>query len=482
MRAWRGLVALVTAATVLTASGAAVAGPISPQVVNGRDPEPGEARALVSVSSGGLSCGGTLVDANHVITAAHCITSAQGVPTGSGLIRVGWSGTTSRAATTLPVRRTSVHPMYDPSTLAFDIAVLELTSPIPGATPMLVASAARSALALQAGSTVSAAGFGSTSVDGPVSNRMQVADLMVIPDRVCSKERIAYRIGTVDFYGYGREFDAGSAVCAIGVIPNTELIIDTCQGDSGGPLYAGSGVSARLIGVVSMGEGCAGFSRPGQEMATKRPGVYTETGAALTWLAAEGIDMSDTVLASPIIAAAIPEPGSINVTVTPGSSTRLDTVSVEAVNVGTSNFAGSCLAPMVSGTATCRIDGLAAGESYSLTAVASSGDLLSAASDPVTVTLPARPVTPRIREVNHLGGGRVQFVVVAGASKAIPLDPTTVGCLVRDVAKTEVASVSGALMGGIAELQLVTGHRYTCRATSTNAWGSSRSRPEILSL
>lgn len=467
---------------VLTATGSALAGPVSPQVVNGRDPQPGEARALVSVSAPGLSCGGTLVDAVHVITAAHCVTNSQGLPTAPELMRVGWSSTTSRAAPTLPVVRAAVHPDYNPTTFAFDIAVLELAAPIPGATPMLVASSGRSAIALAAGSTVYAAGFGRTSVDGPLSNRTLIADLTVLPDKVCSRGGVPYRIGAVDFYGYGKEFSAASAVCAIGVVPDTTLIIDTCQGDSGGPLFAGSGVTARLVGVVSIGDGCAGFISPGEEMPKKRPGIYAKTSAALAWLAAEGVDMSDAALAPPVIAAAVPEAGAISVSVTPGSGTRLDTVAVSATNVATSTVDGTCLAAMVSGTGTCRVGGLTSGATYSVTAVANAGDLISAPSPPVTVTLPAKPPTPRIREVYSLGGGRVEFIVVAGPSKSPPIDPTTVSCTPRGPAKAQIASASGSLVDGRVELQLVTGHRYTCRAISTNAIGTSRSRPQALDL
>ena len=467
---------------VLTASGSALAGPISPQVVNGRDPEPGEARALVSVSAPGLSCGGTLVDAVHVVTAAHCVTNTQGTPVAAELVRVGWSSTTSRAVPTLPVVRAAVHPDYDPATFAFDIAVLELATAIPGATPMLVASTGRSAIALAAGAMVRAAGFGRTSVDGPLSNRTLIADLTVLPDNVCSRERVPYRIGTIDFYGYGKEFSAASAVCAIGVVPDTSLIIDTCQGDSGGPLFAGAGVSARLVGVVSIGDGCAGFIRPGEEMPKKRPGIYAKTSAALAWLAAEGVDMSDAALAPPVITSATAEAGAISVSVTPGSSTRLDTVTVSVTNLATSTIDGTCLAAMVTGAGTCRVAGLTGGTTYSVTAVANAGDLISAPSLPVTLTLAGKPATPRIREVYSLGGGRVQFIVVAGSSRAAPVDPTTVACAPRGPAKSDIASVSGGLVNGRVELQLSQGYRYTCRAISTNALGTSRSRPQSLNL
>ena len=481
MRRGRGL-AVAVAAAVLLGSAPALALPVQPQVVNGRDPEPGEVRALVSVYAAGLSCGGTLVDALHVVTAAHCVVNLQGVTAQPSQVRVGWSSTTTRAAPTLPVARVAAHPEYDASTFSYDVAVIELLAPIPGATPMLVASAARSAAALAPGSPVRAAGFGRTSVDGPLSNRTLVADLTVVPDNVCARQKVPYRIGNVDFYGYGKEFDPASSACAIGVVPGTTLIIDTCQGDSGGPLYSGSGVGGRLLGVVSNGDGCAGFIEPGREKTKKRPGVYAKTSAVLPWLAAEGVDMSDESLAPPVITSATPEAGAVSVTVAAGSGTRLDTVTISATNASTSVVDGSCVAPVPAGTGGCRISGLTAGSTYALTAVAATGDLVSAPSAAVTVTLPGKPPTPRIREIYSLGGGRVEFIVVAGASASAPVDRTTVSCTPRGPAKAGAATVTGALTAGTVELALVRGQRYTCRAVSTNDLGASRSRPEYLQL
>jgi len=482
MRWRRGLVAAIAAGATLLAGAPASAGPVQPQVVNGRAPQPGEARALVSITALGLTCGGTLVDAVHVITAAHCIVNAGGFTADPSQVKVGWSSTTSRAVPNLPVVDVAVHPAYDPTTFVNDMAVLELAAPIPGASPMLVASASRSATALAAGSVVRAAGYGRTSVGGQLSTTALVADLSVIPDKVCASKRIPYRIGAVDFYGYGKDFDPASSVCAIGVVPDSTLIVDTCQGDSGGPLYAGDGVSVRLVGVVSVGDGCAGFINPGEEMPRKRPGIYARTSSALPWLAAEGVDMSDASLAAPIITSTVVEPGAITVTVTPGSPTRVDTVTVTATTTTSTVVSGTCQTAIDSGTGTCRISGLSPGTTYTVSAVAAAGDLVSAASAPVTVALAGKPAIPRIREIYSLGAGRVEFVVTAGTASSMPVDPTTVACAPRGSTKAGLATVTGTLNQGRVELQLTPGHRYSCRAISTNAVGTSRSRPHNLTL
>ena len=473
----RWLPALLALALVGAGAPLANAAPVHPDVVNGRAPQPGDTRALVSIAAGGFSCGCTLVDPLHVITAAHCSVDSSGRPLSPSSVRVGWSTTTTRATPSLAVRTVSVHPGYDRTTFSNDLAVLELTAPIPGATPMLVAGGARSALALTDGASVRSAGFGRTSVNGPLSSTALIADLVVIPDRVCGSTKIAYRIGGIDFYGYGKDVDTALDVCAIGVVPGTTLIIDTCQGDSGGPLYSGTGINARLVGVVSVGDGCAGFNDSGQEMDTKVPGVYARTAPALGWLASVGVDMSDTSLAAPVIASATASGLDIDVTVAPGSSTRLDTVTVTGANTVSADDSATCTGVMTAATATCRLTGLTAGATYSLSAIAAVGDLMSPPSATVTVTLPGRPGAPVIRGGVFAGASRVRLTVTPGADNGSPVTSTTVTCTARGPAKAEVPRATGTVVDRSVTLTLVMGYRYTCRAVSANAFGATRSRP-----
>ena len=477
MHPGRVLAAAVAAVALIVGTGPAWALPVQPRVVNGRPPEPGEIRALVSVQSGGLSCGGTLVDSIHVITAAHCVVDSSGNVMDIARVKVGWSSSTTRAIPALPVIKVAKHPDYSPVTFANDLAVLTLPGPIPGATPMLVANASRSVAALAKGASVRSAGYGYTWVTGPSSNTTLVADLIVIPDRVCGSRTMSYSVGGIDFYGFGSEVDTANAVCAIGVVPDTTQIIDTCQGDSGGPLYAGSGLNARLVGVVSVGDGCAGYHDDGTEMPRKRPGVYARTGSALQWLASEGVDMSDTSLAPPVITSALATGTRIDIVVAPGSSTRLDTAAVTATPSTGTAAPAICTAVFQSGTAACTITGLASGQSYAVTAIAAAGDLVSDPSSPVTVTIGSKPGAPRIRETFILGKGKVEFIVAAGRDNGSPLTSTTMTCVARGPAKAQLPQASGPVVDGSVILTLKQGMRYTCRATSTNYFGSTRSAP-----
>ena len=253
---------------------------VTPRVVNGREPGTGEVGALVYVQAGGFACSGPLVDALHVITAAHCMTPATGALLSASRVSVGWSATIFRSGLVMmPVTRIDVAPDYSPRTYVNDIAIITLAAPIAGATPMTVTTEAGSAQALAPGVSVRSAGYGYTTATGGRTDRALVADLTVIPNSVCSRTDKTYVVGDVTFTGLG--IDTTTAVCAIGVKPGTSLLIDTCYGDSGGPLYAGNGTGERLVGVVSVGIGCAGFDDRGAELTDKKPAVYTRVAPYL---------------------------------------------------------------------------------------------------------------------------------------------------------------------------------------------------------
>ncbi|MGA0945599.1 MAG: S1 family peptidase, partial [Candidatus Nanopelagicales bacterium] len=225
------LVAALTIAVAGLTAPLASATDIGPRVVNGREPVGAEVSSLVYIRASGSICSGTLVDTTRVITAAHCVDRLAATA-----VTVGWTPTGVLPATVyVPVTAIAVHPDYDSATFVNDIAVLSLTFPIAGASPMALANPAQSRASLKAGASVNSAGFGYTSSRGPLSDRARVADLTVIPHRVCADDEATYDIGGVTFLGLG--INTATAVCAIGVKVGTDLIIDTCQGDSGGPRY-----------------------------------------------------------------------------------------------------------------------------------------------------------------------------------------------------------------------------------------------------
>ena len=231
-------------------SGAANQGDFEPEVVGGTPVADGAYpfMAFLNIKSrdGSLLgwCGGTLIDPDSVLTAAHCVPNARRV-----LLTVGRTVISESRGQLRSVRYAFTHPRYNPKSNAYDAAVLKLRSPVKGIKPIELASAKQNRLELP-GHTLKVAGWGSRSEGGKLqfSDRMRVVSLPVVSDR---RAKRAYRAGYFP---------------SLMVAAGGERGKDSCQGDSGGPLF-NPGSTGTQVGIVSFGLGCG---RPGV------PGVYTE--------------------------------------------------------------------------------------------------------------------------------------------------------------------------------------------------------------
>ena len=210
---------------------------------------------MVNLSFGGTPfCGGSLVNENTVVTAAHCVrpdmtvrrAADDGAPYGDAL----------------KVRNYIIHPEYDASTnvSASDIAVLKLDGSFDVAQaglPFLL-SPSQAANWGKPDDCAFAAGWGATAQGGNVSDILLGADLPIWSDSVCQES-------------YGDSLFEGT-ICA----GYKEGEVGSCQGDSGGPLIVRGGPTGFIqIGVVSFGRGCA---QP------NFPTVYTRTASFYDWI------------------------------------------------------------------------------------------------------------------------------------------------------------------------------------------------------
>jgi trypsin len=209
-------------------------------------------------------CGGSLVAANIVITAAHCVyDSIQGGPPdfedpSNFSVITGRTQLSSNAGQEIPVQNYyyftaggiespggSGTPLYDPDTSEWDVVFLKLASNSVSGT-IHIASADERPL-WEAGKAAFATGWGTTSSGGSSSDTLREVQVPIVADSTCGSAA-----------DYGSDFFPETMVCA------GEAGKDTCQGDSGGPLVVGVPAgSFRLVGDTSWGIGCALPSKPG---------------------------------------------------------------------------------------------------------------------------------------------------------------------------------------------------------------------------
>lgn len=209
-------------------------------------------QALVLPS--GYLCGGSILDATHVVTAAHCVYDEKtGAITPPTAVQVRAGITNRNTAGQHPtVVGVTMNPAYNPFKATGDAAILTLQAPgltLNGTTVAAIPLADASTTV--DGVDLRLSGWGSTAQRAPNDQHIgsAVTDLQIA-------NGLHTQVACSAVYA---PFDADQLLCA--GQPN----LDACQGDSGGPLAvptSGGGAFA-LAGIVSGGAGCAWPGYPG---------------------------------------------------------------------------------------------------------------------------------------------------------------------------------------------------------------------------
>merc|ERR1712083_361762 len=216
-------------------------------------------------TDGGGFCGGTILDATTVLTAAHCFWNNGVTITDFSkyFIAAGHTKVTDSAAQTAKVKSVTLHPNFDQSKSgANDIAIIKLKTAL--TLNAKVKPACLPAATLTLSGAAVASGWG---LVGQKPNKA-TSDLMYIATPVMTKAQCIKNTS----WTAGRLTD--QMICA-GYAAGGK---STCHGDSGGPLViAGANDAAVVVGATSFGSagGCG---------AKGYPAVYAYTVPFLSWI------------------------------------------------------------------------------------------------------------------------------------------------------------------------------------------------------
>ncbi|XP_036399594.1 chymotrypsin B-like [Megalops cyprinoides] len=224
------------------------------RIVNGEEAVPHSWPWQVSLQdfTGFHFCGGSLINENWVVTAAHC-----GVRTSHRVI-VGEhdKGKGDEEIQTMRVEAVFTHPEWNPYTINNDISLIKLTAPVtmnPRVSPVCLAA---STDVYSPGMRCVTSGWGLTRHNALFTpNQLQQAALPLLSNEECMAHW-------------------GDKISDVMICAGADGA-SSCMGDSGGPLVCEKEGAWHLVGIVSWGS---------SRCSTTTPAVYARVTALRSWV------------------------------------------------------------------------------------------------------------------------------------------------------------------------------------------------------
>ncbi|XP_067283256.1 transmembrane protease serine 9-like [Pseudorasbora parva] len=231
--------------------------PLNNKIVGGQDAKAGSWPWQVSIQSARHFCGGSLINKDWVLSAAHCF---QSTSIGTITIYLGLqSQSGSNPFMEIRTARFINHPNYNNPSNDNDIALLRLSSSVTFSDYIKPVCLAAAGSTFAAGTKSWVTGWGLLqSGDTQIPNILQEVQIPIVGNSDCNK-------------AYGGSITS-NMLCA-GLLNQGGK--DSCQGDSGGPMVSKNGSQWIQSGVVSFGVGCAD---------PKYPGVYARVSRYQDWI------------------------------------------------------------------------------------------------------------------------------------------------------------------------------------------------------
>ncbi|MBK9073137.1 MAG: trypsin-like serine protease [Myxococcales bacterium] len=209
-------------------------------------------------------CTGTLIAPDVVLTAGHCFDDYL---SNNVEVRVGVTNSAVSGGDTFEIDHWVVHPNYQLTSfsIAHDVALVFLTTPVPGVTPVALARAAELATPAETGTMV---GYGRPNIEGTSGVLRAAYDRPIATcDRV--EEIIAEVTG-----GAVASYAEASFVC-------WERLegIGKCRGDSGGPTLVDVAGALTIIGVASQSDATCEYYSIDAEVASELAFIDGELAA-----------------------------------------------------------------------------------------------------------------------------------------------------------------------------------------------------------